>query len=293
MEKTSHTFSWKKFFKIIFGVIAAYIICFLLLVLALRWVNPPFTAFTLQENWEELNSESYNLRNHWIPAKELPEHLKLAAISSEDQNFWQHWGLDIEAIQEAVNENDRGEKRRGASTITQQVAKNLFLTSSQTYFRKALEAGIAVLIEAMWPKERILEIYLNIAEMGPGTFGAGKATTQFFEKNVSGLVPEESARLAAVLPSPKRMRVEPASPFVEERSRWILLQMTHLSGISYLPKPEPVPEDDSRQIAADTTQFERNQPQIGRARIPDSLIQISERDPLLDSVWEDSLNGWQ
>lgn len=286
------SFSWKKFFKIFFGVIVGYLLCFLLLVLALRWTNPPFTAFTLQEDWEEFDAERYNLRNFWVSDEELPDHLKLAAISSEDQNFWDHWGLDMEAIEKAIDENGEGERRRGASTITQQVAKNLFLTSSQTYFRKGIEAGIAILIEVMWPKERILEIYLNIAEMGPAIYGVGKASEEFYDKYANSLTPEESSRLAAVLPSPKRFRAEPASPFVQERSRWILLQMTHLSDVSYLPEQKPEPEPDTTITASDTTQTERDSLTIGRAYLPDSASRVRDRDPLLDSAWVDSVGRW-
>ncbi|MEX2362202.1 MAG: transglycosylase domain-containing protein, partial [Balneolaceae bacterium] len=167
-------FNWIKLFKIIFGVIAALFLGFSILILTMRWVNPPFTAFTLQEDWEEIDSERYNLRTHWVSDDELPYHLKLAVISSEDQRFREHWGLDLKAIKSALEENQESEQRRGASTITQQVAKNLFLNSAQTYFRKVVEAGIAVLIELFWTKDRILEMYLNIAEFGPGKFGIGK-----------------------------------------------------------------------------------------------------------------------
>lgn len=273
---------WKKILKITFGVLVVFVFGFLLLILSLRWVNPAFTAFTLQEDWDALGTERYNLSTYWVSADSIPSHLKLAAISSEDQRFEDHWGLDIEAINKAVSENKRREKRRGASTITQQVAKNLFLTPSQSYTRKGVEALIAVTIEVMWPKERILEVYLNIAEFGPGIFGIGKASNAFFDKHITDLVPNESARLAAVLPSPKRMTAEPPSPFVEERSRWILVQMTHLSGISYLPKPEP------RSDTSDSVQFQ-DMPQIQRADFPDSVFYSVQNDPLLDNAWFDSL----
>ncbi|MEX0719162.1 MAG: monofunctional biosynthetic peptidoglycan transglycosylase [Balneolaceae bacterium] len=291
-HKPKRKFNWSKFFKITFGVIAALFICFSILILTLRWVNPPFTAFTLQEDWEEIGSERYNLRRHWVSDKELLYHLKLAVISSEDQRFRKHWGLDLKAIKNALEENQESEQRRGASTITQQVAKNLFLNSAQTYFRKGVEAGIAVLIELFWTKDRILEMYLNIAEFGPGKFGIGKASTDIFGKGAGNLTPDEAARLAAVLPSPKRMRPEPASPFVQQRSHWILLQMTHLSGNSYLPMHQELAGPDTSGLATSDTLSEGfSQPEIRRGTIPDSLILISE-DPLLDSVMVDSLGIW-
>lgn len=207
-------------------------------ILMLRWVNPGVTSFTLQENWELYDTERYNLRDHWVAYDQLPGHLKWAVVASEDQLFWEHRGFDIESIREAWQQHQTGERSRGASTLTQQVAKNLYLWPAHSFTRKGLEAGITILIELFWPKERIIEVYLNIAEFGPGIYGIGKASNTFFSVDVSILEPEMSARLAAVLPSPKRMRVNPPSPFAEERSLWILRQMTQLSGIAYIPKTD-------------------------------------------------------
>lgn len=207
-------------------------------VIALRWVNPSVTSFVLQEDWEQLQTDHYNLKDWWVSSDNIPEHVIWAVIASEDQNFREHWGFDIESILEARSESQDGDRVRGASTISQQVAKNLYLTPAQSYFRKGVEAFITVLIELFWSKERILEVYVNIAEFGPGIYGIGKASDVFFGLNASELEPEMSARLATVLPNPKRMRVEPASPFVEERSQWVLGQMSRISGIAYLPEEE-------------------------------------------------------
>lgn len=186
--------------------------------------------------------ERYSLREHWVDYENLPDHSAWAVVASEDQLFWEHWGFDFESIQEAWEDRQEGVRSRGASSITQQVAKNLFLWPAESFFRKGVEAVITVLIELFWPKERIMEVYLNIAEFGPGVFGIGKASHQFYDRPSSEIEPEMSARLAAVLPSPKRMRVNPPSPFTEERSGWILHQMTQLSGIPYIPQ---VSEEDS------------------------------------------------
>ncbi|MGN8226851.1 monofunctional biosynthetic peptidoglycan transglycosylase [Gracilimonas sp. BCB1] len=241
MEKQSTTTknSWLWYSKVISGVLLGWSFWFCLFVVLLRWVNPPFTAFTLQENWEDLGKERYNLRESWVPDEQLPDYLKLAVIASEDQRFREHWGLDLAAIDKALEEKEQSGRVRGASTITQQVAKNLFLSPAQTYLRKAVEAGIAVLIELFWTKDRILEVYLNVAEFGPGMFGVEKASEFYYGISASQLTPKQSARMATVLPSPKRIEPEPASEYVMQRSQWILRNMQQLSGIRYLPKPKP------------------------------------------------------
>lgn len=224
-------------------ILVGFVVLLIISVLHLRWVNPPFTAFTLQEDRAETEQESYNLRDYWVSYEELPEHITWAVIASEDQGFHEHRGFDFEAIQDAMEEQRAGQRQRGASTISQQVAKNLYLWPAASYFRKSLEAGITVVIELFWSKERILEVYLNIAEFGPGVYGIGKSSQIWFNSPADQLTPEQYARLAAVLPSPKRMRAEPPSPFVEQRSQWILAQMSRLSGISYLPEEEDALED--------------------------------------------------
>lgn len=215
-----------------------------LMLWSLKWVNPSFTAFTLQEDWDDLGKDRYSLREEWVSYEEIPQNIKWAVVASEDQKFWNHPGIDLVAIAEAYQEMESGERVRGASTITQQVAKNLFLSSDKNFVRKGIEAGIAVTVDALWGKERVMEMYLNIAEFGPGVYGIGRASNHFFEKNAKYLKDEESARMAAVLPNPKRMRVEPASPYVKERKDWILKNMMNLSGIAYYeaPKPKAVPD---------------------------------------------------
>lgn len=208
------------------------------ILLYLSHYNPSFTSFTLQENWTELERSEYSLSENWVSADEIPEHLKWAVIASEDQRFYDHFGLDFRAIDDAIDERVSGVRQRGASTITQQVAKNLFLWPEPSFFRKAVEAVITLFIEILWSKERILEMHLNIAEFGPGIYGVGKASDLFFGVSASELKPEQSARLATVLPNPKRMRAEPPSPFVKERSKWVLKNMTQLSGIDYVKRAQ-------------------------------------------------------
>ncbi len=239
---------WKKVFKIFSLSIVLALSLLLGTVFSLRWINPPFTAFTLQEDWDKLGVKRYSLRQYWVDYESFPDNIKWAVVASEDQLFWEHSGLDTEAIGKALDEKEKGERVRGASTITQQVAKNLFLNSSKSYVRKGVEAGLALTIEVMWTKERILEVYLNIAEFGPGVYGVGKATNHFFNKDARYLKADEAARMAAVLPNPKRMRVEPASPYVNKRKSWILRNMMNLSGVAYYKKPVPVQTPDSSNV---------------------------------------------
>ncbi len=261
------------------------LIPFLLLpisVLTLRWVNPPVTTFTLLEDWNALEADRYNLRDCWTPGSEIPDHLKWAVVAAEDQDFYNHFGFDIESIKEAWEERRKGIRSRGASTISQQVAKNLYLWPAHSFFRKGLEAYITIFIELFWPKERILEMYLNIAEFGPGLFGIGKAADHYFGIDTAALEPEMAARMAAVLPSPKRMRPEPPTPHAKERSEWILEQMAQLTGEKYAPEPEiilqevEIPSFTNDTLpdipAPDTTElFQKHEPDSVYQEEPDTL----------------------
>jgi monofunctional biosynthetic peptidoglycan transglycosylase len=239
LRYTKKTIKWALISLCIF-FIGSFVILF-----SLKWINPSFTSFTLQEDWEELGKERYSLSEEWVNYNDIPQNIKWAVVASEDQKYWNHPGIDLVAIAEAYQEMENGERVRGASTITQQVAKNLFLSSDKNFFRKGIEAGLAVTIDALWGKERVLEIYLNVAEFGPGIYGIGKASDHFFGKEARSLKDDESARMAAVLPNPKRMRVEPASPYVKERKDWILRNMMNLSGIAYYEPPKPTFVSDS------------------------------------------------
>lgn len=273
-------------------LIVGILMLLILSVIALRWINPSFTSFTLQENWSGLEADRYSLREWWVPADEIPEHLKWAVIASEDQLFREHQGFDIESIQEAWEERQSGERSRGASTITQQVAKNIYLWPAESYIRKGIEAGITVLIELIWPKERIMEVYLNIAEFGPGMYGIGRASNQILGTDAPSLEPGMSARLAAVLPNPKQMRVEPASPFTQERSRWILRQMTHLSGIIYhqIEQEENLADENiSEQPAVDDIDPEMTDTLSNINRVPIDTTTLQPLDLRLNQFRADSL----
>lgn len=243
----------KKIFQIFLSIGLGSVFSVIFFVLLIRWVNPPFTSFTLREDWSQLDGEFYNLRTYWVPLSDIPEHMVWAVVASEDQLFFQHHGFDVESIEEAWEDYQEGVRTRGASTISQQVSKNLFLWPAQSFFRKGVEAAITVGIELLWPKERIIEVYLNIAEFGPGLFGIGKASDYYFNRPASQLGPEMAARFAAVLPSPKRMRVEPPTPYTQERSRWILQQMNQLTGRIYWRDTEPTEVAELDTTAQDSS----------------------------------------
>ena len=155
-------------------------------------------------------------------------------IAAEDQNFAAHSGFDLEAIEKAIEHNARGKRMRGGSTISQQVAKNLFLWQGRSWARKGLEAWYTLLIELMWPKRRILEVHVNVAEFGDGIYGAQAAARSYWDKDASRLSPEQSARLAAVLPAPRRYSAVKPGPYVQRRAAWIQRQMRQLGGRGYL-----------------------------------------------------------
>lgn len=227
-----------KVFKLLAAGVLSFIYVSLLLVLILKWVNPPSSSFMLQREitarWNETNN--FNLKYQWADWEEISPYIKVAAITSEDQRFADHWGLDINAIQEAIAEHQKGESLRGASTITQQVAKNLFLWSGQSFIRKGIEAYFALIIEMLWSKKRILEVYLNIAEFGNGVYGVKAASKTYFNIPPSNLNMMQSALMVTTLPSPRRYNLSNPSPYMISRRNWILQYMFYLGNTDYLKK---------------------------------------------------------
>src|SRR5258708_30048094 len=187
------------------------------------------------------HDRSYVFRHSWVDLDRISPNLALAVVASEDQKFPEHWGFDVPAIEKAYALNQHSHKVHGASTISQQVAKNLFLWSGRSYFRKGLEAYFTVLIEACLPKRRILEIYLNIAEFGSGTYGAEAAAERFFHKPAAMLTRSDSAVLAAVLPNPERLSAAVPSAYLQQRRDWILGQMEALGGPEMLDEIDAYP----------------------------------------------------
>lgn len=205
-------------------------------VLVLRFVDPPFSAFMAirqAEAWAE-GDFGFRIAHDWRDLDEMPPHVPLAMIAAEDQRFAEHYGFDLKAIEKARASNARGRKVRGGSTISQQTAKNLFLWSGRSYVRKAVEAWYTLLIETLWPKRRIVEVYVNIAEFGNGVYGAQAAARTYFRRDADRLTAAQAARLAAVLPSPRRYSVARPGPYVQRRTRAIERQMRHIGGPAYL-----------------------------------------------------------
>lgn len=216
--------------------ILAWCVVTALPVLLMRWWNPVTSAFMLRAQLEAFRADdsTYRTRYKWVDLEDISPHAAVAVIAAEDQKFPFHIGFDFESIRKAVEDGQRGKRLRGASTISQQVAKNLFLWPGQSFVRKGLEAWFTLLIEAFWPKQRILEVYLNIAEFGRGIYGVGAASEHFFGRPAKRLSRSEAALLAAVLPNPRRFRVDRPSAYVRQRQIWILDQMQGLGGPGYL-----------------------------------------------------------
>ena len=207
----------KKIFLILFISQFVYIIL-------LKWINPPITLTQLV-SW----ISGHGLKRDYISNSSISYNAKLAVIASEDQLFTDHNGFDWKSIQKAMKYNERKPGRvRGASTISQQVAKNVFLWQGRSWIRKALETYFTFMIELIWGKKRILQMYLNVSEMGTGIFGIERAANIYFKKPASDLSRQEAALIAACLPNPKRYKVKPASPYVMARSRKVMQQMNFL-----------------------------------------------------------------
>lgn len=215
-----------------------WIVLSLALIVPLRWLAPPFTAFMVRDQmiawWQ--GKPDYHWRYQWTDWETVAPHLPLAVVAAEDQRFPYHNGFDWQEIGKAWGTYRDGGSLRGASTISQQVAKNLFLWPGTSFVRKALEAYFTVLIELCWSKRRVLEIYVNIAEFGEGVFGVAAASRVFFDKSPHSLTPEEAALLAAVLPNPRNRWVAAPSLEVIKRRAWILRQMHSLGGVPYVQR---------------------------------------------------------
>ncbi|WP_041764423.1 monofunctional biosynthetic peptidoglycan transglycosylase [Pseudoxanthomonas suwonensis] len=205
-------------------------------VLVLRFIDPPTSAFMLArqaEAWGE-GDWGYRVAYDWRDLDRIAPDLPMSMIAAEDQDFANHNGFDLAAIEKALDNNARGRHVRGASTISQQVAKNLFLWQGRSWVRKGLEAWYTMLIEALWPKRRILEVYVNIAEFGDGIYGAQAAARSYWRKDASRLTANEAARLAVVLPAPRRYSAVRPGPYVQRRAAWTQRQVRQLGGKAYL-----------------------------------------------------------
>lgn len=201
-------------------------------LVAFAMAPPPLTAFMVEASFERGSPIHYK----WEPASRISSSLLVAVVAAEDQRFADHSGFDWTEIRKATHQRTRSGRIRGASTISQQVAKNLFLWPGHSYLRKAMEALLTVMIEAVWTKHRILEVYVNVAEFGDGVFGAQAAALQFFHKHAAELTAPQSALLAASLPNPHDLRVDSPSPSMRRRQASILKQMGAIGGDRWLDR---------------------------------------------------------
>lgn len=198
----------------------------LLYIVLLRWVNPPITTTQLA-SWLSGNGMSRD----YVSREKISPEAKLAVMASEDQLFPDHNGFDWKSIESVLkNKGKKAKRLRGASTISQQVAKNVFLWQGRSWVRKGLEVYFTFMIELVWGKKRILEVYLNVAEMGPGIFGIEAAARKYFRKPAEKLNRTQAAMIAACLPNPKKYKVNPPSPYINRRYPWIITQMSNLEG---------------------------------------------------------------
>ena len=222
----------KILFKLLIIAFASSIISVLLLS-----IIPPFkSSFMFIDSWA--NNDNYEIKYQWKSWEEISPYVPLAVICAEDQKFADHFGFDLESIEEAWDERQKGKRFRGASTISQQVAKNLFLWSGKSFFRKGLEAYFTLLIELFWSKKRILEVYVNVAQFGKGIYGVEAAAKKYFKKEASKVTYYEAALMGAVLPNPIKLEISRPSNYVRERTEWILEQMDQMGWESYLKNIE-------------------------------------------------------
>ncbi len=230
----------KKFWKFCFRFLKYFLILFfsssVLFVLLYRFVNPPITPLMLVRNFQQvINGESLRLTKNWKSLDEISSQIQLAAVASEDNRFLEHSGFDLDAIKKAQDYNDRkkGKKIRGASTISQQTAKNVFLWPDRTWVRKGLDVYFTFLIEKIWGKKRIMEVYLNVIEMGNGIYGAEAASQNYFHKSAASLTRDQAALIAAILPNPRKWDPSRPSVYLQARKQWILWNMANIVKVEY------------------------------------------------------------
>jgi len=206
----------------------------ILLVVVFKWVPIPYTPLmairALENKWEGKDAV---LSHDWVPLEEISPNLQKAVIASEDGNFLNHHGFDFQAMQKAFKNNQKGKRIKGGSTISQQTAKNVFLWQGRSYIRKGLEAYFTVLIELIWGKERIMEVYLNSIEMGKGVYGAEEAAKHWYRKSAVNLTKREAAGIAVILPNPLKYKATNSSSYIERRKDKILRNMRHVGKLEY------------------------------------------------------------
>jgi len=233
MSQSGKPSRFQKVKKNIFKAIRFGLIFFfgtsIVFTLLYRFINPPATPLMLIRVVENIaDGKKPSITKDWVSLKDISPNLVLAVIASEDNNFETHFGVDLKAIEKAKKLNERGRKIRGASTISQQTAKNAFLWPARNYIRKGLELYFTGLIELVWGKKRIMEVYLNIIEMGDGIYGAEAASQKYFNKSAKSLSRAEAAAIAAVLPNPRKWRPDKPTSYIARKKSWIMWNMNNV-----------------------------------------------------------------
>lgn len=224
---------FKKIIRIVFIYIpVTFLIFSLSTVLILRWVPVYYTPLMMVRSFQNIGDKSFTTHKKWVPIDKISQHMVMAVIASEDNNFNEHFGFDFEQIDKAIDDKKRGKRLRGASTISQQTAKNVFCLPTRSFVRKGFEAYYTILIELIWSKERIMEVYLNVAEMGKGIYGAESAAVILFDTHANALSNREAALIAACLPNPLKRRANAPSNYVALRASTIQSLMNKV------PRPE-------------------------------------------------------
>lgn len=224
----------KKVFRFLLKIIIWFFVISIGLVVLFKWVPIPITPLMVIRTIQQTtNGEEVVWKHNWVSIDNISKNLQLAVICTEDQNFLNHHGFDMDAIEKAIEYNKKGKRTRGASTISQQTAKNVFLWPHRSWFRKGLETYFTFLIELIWSKERIMEVYLNSIEMGKGIYGAEAAAQHWFKRPAASLRQQEAAAIAAILPNPLRYRANPATNYIQSRKNWITRQMRFFGPLNY------------------------------------------------------------
>jgi monofunctional glycosyltransferase len=217
----------KKIFRFILRTMLVLFLLSIVVTIVYRFVPVPVTPLMIQRYFE---MEDGKIDKDWKSLEEISDNMPLAVVTAEDQKFEEHYGFDLEAIEKAVkyNEKHKGKKVKGASTISQQTAKNVFLWPGRSWVRKGLEVYFTFLIELFWSKERIMEVYLNVIEMGPGVYGTEAAAQHYFNKSAAKLTKSEAASIAAILPNPIRWSASKPTPYIIKKRNWILRHMKQI-----------------------------------------------------------------
>lgn len=229
----------KKVFKFLFKTVLWLLVIPILGVVVFKWLPVPATPMMVIRYFEQKETKKETVWKHnWVPIEEISKNLQLAVICSEDQNFLKHNGFDMKAIEKAFDDNQKGKRVRGGSTISQQTAKNVFLWPQRSWVRKGMETYVTFWIELIWSKERIMEVYLNSIEMGNGIYGAEAASQYWFKKPSSKLSKSEAAAIAAILPRPLKYRANPPTNYIAGRKLWIMKQMSFHGALNFNKKDE-------------------------------------------------------